>query len=240
MADIFYLTNIKFDFGAVQQLPRDRRLAGADAPAAGQRPGPGEGRPCRQRSASCCRRARPPSSTCPPTRPRRRWRRRWPSSSEHSCDGVIALGGGSPIDLAKGVALLATHAGALEDYAAIYGGVARIGPVAPLVAIPTTAGTGSEVGRAALITLRDGRKLGFISPHLIPKHRDLRSGADRRPAAGARRRDRARRAVALHRDLPVAAHQPAGRGDRARRRGPHLAQHRGGRRRRRHARRAGR
>jgi hypothetical protein len=38
-----------------------------------------------------------------------------------------------------------------------------------VVAVPTTAGTGSEVGRAALITLGDGRKLGFISPHLIPK-----------------------------------------------------------------------
>ncbi|MBZ9811857.1 MULTISPECIES: iron-containing alcohol dehydrogenase [unclassified Mesorhizobium] len=86
------------------------------------------------------------------------------------CDGVVAIGGGSPIDLAKGVALLATHDGELERYAAILGGVARItGAVAPLVAIPTTAGTGSEVGRAALITLDDGRKLGFISPHLIPR-----------------------------------------------------------------------
>lgn len=86
------------------------------------------------------------------------------------CDGVVAIGGGSPIDLAKGVALLATHEGELERYAAILGGVARItGAVAPLVAIPTTAGTGSEVGRAALITLDDGRKLGFISPHLIPR-----------------------------------------------------------------------
>lgn len=89
---------------------------------------------------------------------------------QSGCDGVVAIGGGSPIDLAKGVALLATHDGELERYAAILGGLPRItGAVAPLVAVPTTAGTGSEVGRAALITLNDGRKLGFISPHLIPR-----------------------------------------------------------------------
>lgn len=86
------------------------------------------------------------------------------------CDGLVALGGGSPIDLAKGVALLATHEGSLETYAMIYGGLERItAKVAPLIAIPTTAGTGAEVGRAALLTLDDGRKLGIISPHLIPK-----------------------------------------------------------------------
>ncbi len=87
-----------------------------------------------------------------------------------NCDGIVAVGGGSPIDLGKAVALLATHDAPLETYAAIYGGIPRItAAVAPVVAIPTTAGTGSEVGRAALITLDDGRKLGFISPHLIPK-----------------------------------------------------------------------
>lgn len=89
---------------------------------------------------------------------------------EQGCDAVVAVGGGSPIDLAKGVALMATHDGPLETYAAILGGIARISAaVAPIIAVPTTAGTGSEVGRASLITLRDGRKLGFISPHLIPK-----------------------------------------------------------------------
>jgi 4-hydroxybutyrate dehydrogenase len=89
---------------------------------------------------------------------------------EHDCDGLVAIGGGSPIDLAKGVALLASHDGPLETYAAILGGIPKVtAKVAPVIAVPTTAGTGSEVGRAALITLKDGRKLGFISPHLIPK-----------------------------------------------------------------------
>jgi 4-hydroxybutyrate dehydrogenase len=89
---------------------------------------------------------------------------------DERCDGLVAVGGGSPIDLAKGVSLAATHDPPLARYAAIEGGLARIGPgVAPVVAVPTTAGTGSEVGRAALLTLASGRKLGFISPHLIPK-----------------------------------------------------------------------
>lgn len=88
----------------------------------------------------------------------------------NDCDGLVALGGGSPIDLAKGVALLATHGGSLATYALIEGGMQAItAKVAPVLAIPTTAGTGAEVGRAALITLEDGRKLGFISSHLIPK-----------------------------------------------------------------------
>lgn len=86
-----------------------------------------------------------------------------------SCDSIIALGGGSPLDLAKAVALLVTHPEPLEQYAAILGGVERItARKPPVIAVPTTAGTGSEVGRAALITLNDGRKLGFISPHMIP------------------------------------------------------------------------
>lgn len=87
-----------------------------------------------------------------------------------SCDSIVALGGGSPIDLAKAVALLDRHPQPLRDYAAIHGGIARItNRIPPLVAIPTTAGTGSEVGRAALITLTDGNKLGLISPYLIPR-----------------------------------------------------------------------
>lgn len=86
------------------------------------------------------------------------------------CDGVIALGGGSSIDLAKGVAVCATHDGPLQQFAVIEGGAARItSATAPVIAIPTTAGTGSEVGRGAILILDDGRKVGVISPHVVPR-----------------------------------------------------------------------
>jgi 4-hydroxybutyrate dehydrogenase len=89
---------------------------------------------------------------------------------EAGCDGLIAVGGGSAIDLAKGVAVCATHDGGLKDFAVIEGGLDRItSRTAPVIAVPTTAGTGSEVGRGAILILDDGRKVGVISPHLIPK-----------------------------------------------------------------------
>src|SRR5688572_23795681 len=94
-----------------------------------------------------------------------------------NCDGLIAVGGGSPIDCAKAIALLATHPPPLRQYAMIEGGVPRItANKPPLIAVPTTAGTGSEVGRGALITFDVSAagggaaddKLALISPHLIP------------------------------------------------------------------------
>lgn len=97
---------------------------------------------------------------------------RWATAAfnEGKCDGIIALGGGSSIDLAKGVSIAATHAGPLQSFAAIENGASRItAAVSPVIAIPTTAGTGSEVGRAAVVILDDGRKVGLISPHVIPK-----------------------------------------------------------------------
>jgi alcohol dehydrogenase class IV len=86
------------------------------------------------------------------------------------CDGLIAVGGGSAIDCAKGVAIAATHEGPLTHYATIEGGSARItDKVAPLIAVPTTSGTGSEVARGAILIVDDHRKLGFHSWNLVPK-----------------------------------------------------------------------
>ncbi len=86
------------------------------------------------------------------------------------CDGLVAVGGGSSIDLAKGVAIAATHPGPLTTYATIEGGSPKITTaVAPLIAVPTTAGTGSEVARGAIVIVDDGRKLGFHSWHIMPK-----------------------------------------------------------------------
>ena len=87
-----------------------------------------------------------------------------------ACDGLVAVGGGSAIDCAKGVAIAARHQGPLKNYATIEGGSPRITErVVPLIAVPTTSGTGSEVARGAILILDDHRKLGFHSWHLLPK-----------------------------------------------------------------------
>ena len=87
----------------------------------------------------------------------------------NSCDGVIGFGGGSSIDLAKAVALMANHQGSLLNYSVNEGGYGKITETVPMIAIPTTSGTGSEVSIGSLITMNDGRKLIYASPHLMPK-----------------------------------------------------------------------
>ena len=84
------------------------------------------------------------------------------------CDGVIAVGGGSVIDVAKMIALLATNPGSVADYAGVPN--VRHGPAAPLVVIPTTAGTGSEASPSAGIH-PDAvtASVGMNSRHLVPK-----------------------------------------------------------------------
>ena len=87
-----------------------------------------------------------------------------------NCDGVIGIGGGSPVDAAKGVRLLATHPLPLAQYDDAKDGWRLItNPVPPMIAIPTTAGTGSEVGRSFVVTLPEtGRKTVIFAPPLMP------------------------------------------------------------------------
>ena len=85
------------------------------------------------------------------------------------CDGVLAIGGGSAMDLGKAVALLAGSGGPLAQYDPLAGGGQLVKTVAPLMAVPTTAGTGSEVSVGFVIIMNDGRKLTFASPLFIPK-----------------------------------------------------------------------
>ena len=85
-------------------------------------------------------------------------------------DGIIALGGGSAMDVAKTIRFMAVHEPPLAQYDDALGGDAKIvNPMPPLFAIPTTAGTGSEVGRSSVITLKEtGRKTIFFHPELMP------------------------------------------------------------------------
>lgn len=87
------------------------------------------------------------------------------AAREAGAGGIIGLGGGSSLDVAKLVALLAPGTEALAD---VYGvGKAR-GPRLPLVLIPTTSGTGSEVTPISIVTTGAAEKMGVVSPHLIP------------------------------------------------------------------------
>ncbi len=88
--------------------------------------------------------------------------------SEH--DGVIALGGGSALDAGKAIALLAGQSGPLFDYADEPGAAPiDAGGIARVIAIPTTAGTGSEVGRASVITdTQQQRKRIIFHPKMLP------------------------------------------------------------------------
>jgi alcohol dehydrogenase class IV len=86
---------------------------------------------------------------------------------EARCDGVIGIGGGSVLDLAKAVGGLVPAAGNAADY---QGFNLLPGPAHPVIAVPTTAGTGSEVtGTAVLVNRAKAMKLGINSPHIVPK-----------------------------------------------------------------------
>ena len=170
MAFINYITQIQLDFGAVKLLPQECERIGMRRPLVVTDAG--------VRAAGVLDKALAALGDLPhavfdqtPSNPTEAAvRAAVQSYRSGQCDGLIAVGGGSSIDLAKGVAIAATHDGALKTYATIEGGSPKISErVAPLIAVPTTAGTGSEVARGAIVIVDDGRKLGFHSWHLVPR-----------------------------------------------------------------------
>lgn len=85
-----------------------------------------------------------------------------------NADFIVAFGGGSPLDVAKAVAVLATYGGNIVDYE---GAGKVMGPVVPMIAIPTTAGTGSEVTAFSVITDHSRNyKLTVVSNYLLPAY----------------------------------------------------------------------
>lgn len=170
MALIYYVTQIQFDYGAIRLLKQECQRVGITKPLVVTDPG--------VRAAGVLQKALDALDGLPcaifdqtPSNPTEAAVR---AATEiykaQGCDGLVAVGGGSAIDCAKGVAIAATHDGPLTHYATIEGGSPRItDQVAPLIAVPTTSGTGSEVARGAIIIVDDHRKLGFHSWHLVPK-----------------------------------------------------------------------
>jgi len=171
MALIQYLTHIQFDFGAVRLLQAECDRIGIKRPMVVTDQGI---QAAGILDAALSHLDRPDVvpvfDATPPNPNEEAVRQAVAVYAANDCDGIIALGGGSSIDLAKGVAVCATHEGALKRFAVIEGGLGHItAATAPVIAVPTTAGTGSEVGRGAILILDDGRKVGVISPFVVPR-----------------------------------------------------------------------
>jgi 4-hydroxybutyrate dehydrogenase len=170
LALINYITQIQIDFGAVQLLAQECERLGIRRPLVVTDAGVRAAGVLDRVTAHLGGREFVVFDGTPSNPTERAMRAAVALYMASGCDGIVAVGGGSPIDLAKGVAVCATHEGPLKSFAAIEGGAARItAATAPVIAVPTTAGTGSEVGRGAVLILDDGRKVGVLSPFLVPR-----------------------------------------------------------------------
>lgn len=170
MAQILYVTNILIDFGVLAQLQAECERVGIRRPLIVTDAGV-KAAGLLDKAVAALPGLQPAVFDQTPSNPTEAAVRAAVAVYQsQGCDGLIALGGGSAIDCAKGVAIACTHEGPLKTYATIEGGSPKITDrVPPLIAVPTTAGTGSEVARGAIVIVDDGRKLGFHSWHIVPK-----------------------------------------------------------------------
>ena len=128
--------------------------------------------------------------------------------TESGCDGILGLGGGSSMDTAKALGLRVTHPGDLREFEGIVGGGGKIKPILPpIVCLPTTSGTGSEVNPCAVITDQGaGPETGFDEQSPDPPDGGHRSPVLPEHAARPDHRLRRRRPGPLHRGLCFPGH----------------------------------
>ena len=168
MAQMNYLTQCSFDFGALAQLPKVLKSQGVTRPFVVTDPGLKANGLLDTLLGAL---GEPPAGvfTDTPANPTESAARAAADAyGGAGADGVIAFGGGSSMDLAKAMGLMVTHEGAFERLGGSKRGMKFISKIPPLVAVPTTAGTGSEVSPGAVVILDNGMKETFVSPHLVP------------------------------------------------------------------------
>ena len=168
MAILNYLTTTHFDFGAVGLLAREIDRLGLKRPLVTTDAGVREAGLLDRTLSAVKGLALPVFDSTPSNPTEEAVLSAFDLYRAEACDGVIGLGGGSSMDLGKAVALLAGSGGPLDRYDPVAGGARRVDRVAPIIAIPTTSGTGSEVSVGFVIVMKDGRKLTFASPKMIP------------------------------------------------------------------------
>lgn len=168
MAQMNYLTQCTFDFGALAQLPKVLKAHGVSRPFVVTDPGLKANGLLDTLLAAL---GEPPAGvfTETPANPTESATTKAADAYRSSgADGIIAFGGGSSMDLAKAMGLMATHEGPFERFGGSKRGMKFITKIPPLIAVPTTAGTGSEVSPGAVVILDNGMKETFVSPFLVP------------------------------------------------------------------------
>ena len=169
MAVLNYLTTNHFDFGAIAKLPKEMARLGIKRPLIATDKGiVGAGLLARITDQIDQGATLPLFDGTPSNPTEAAVMAAFEVYNAEQCDGVIALGGGSAMDLGKAVALLAGSGGPLDKFDPAQKGTKNMKSVAPVIAIPTTSGTGSEVSVGIIIVMNDGRKATFAGPKLIP------------------------------------------------------------------------
>lgn len=168
MAQMNYLTQCTFDFGALAQTPKVLKGIGVARPFVVTDPGLKANGLLDQLLAALGEAPAGVFTDTPANPTESASRTAADQYKKTGADGIVAFGGGSSMDLAKALGLMVSHEGPFERLGASVRGMKFIGKIPPLLAIPTTAGTGSEVSPGAVVILDNGRKETFVSPFIVP------------------------------------------------------------------------